>query len=161
MSESDARVQVIETEHYTKGNKPRDIKGVLVAIGILLILILLTALVIPTANRFILHEEALYTLREAKTISLAVRNSAYEFEAKGKPVVSKTEDSGLNPDMIKNIMELTDAKGIIEYVKFDENKREVLKLRYKKDHILVTYEKPEENKAKGWNVYELKDIVTD
>lgn len=160
MPEGKGQVHVVESEHYVK-EKPKDIRGILEAVIVVLILLLVVAVVIPTTRSFLVKERGILALKEAKAVSMAVRNANYEYEVKGESIVSKNQESGLSDDALKNVMELSGAEGTLEHVKFDETNAQVLKLRYRKGDILVTYERPKKDTHKGWNVYQLKNVISD
>ncbi|RHR27150.1 hypothetical protein DWX43_15085 [Clostridium sp. AF19-22AC] len=125
---------------------------------ILLIILILISIIFPVTFHYIHKSDARWALRHAKNVRLAVTVVAYDYKGNTSDITINRKDRGIAEDAIREVEELSECEGEIDYIIFDSNSFRVKKLVYRENNCLVIYEDTDDESG-TWNVYQLNSMI--
>lgn len=120
-------------------------------------ILVLTAVLAPTARYYMQRADARAVLTEAKSAKMAAYVTALEHETEGSPFQDQSQPYGFAKGVEEEVVELAGCPGEVYLQQYDAAKIEFYKLLYIEGAYTVTYSQDEE--GEHWNVYYSKHII--
>lgn len=122
-----------------------------------LVLLILTAVIAPTAWYYINKADARAVLTEAKTARLAAYVTSLDCYANGSPFQDQSMPNGFAKGVEEKVAELAECPGEIYLLQYGPAAGEIRSMAYREKSFVAVYTLDED--GEHWNVYKTNHMI--